>query len=170
MIEEYGADRALVASDEAPTGLHPTGFDHGELEALAARCEAATEPDRQLDCEVLAAIDWREPDWQRGERTVRSLVEKRGIAAFTKSATDGLSIWRHLPRPTSSLDDAMTLVPEGHLSPSDIVREALSALGRHFGLHMMHWPLATPYQEYLARFVSAAALRAIAAGARSAET
>ncbi len=28
--EGFGADRALVASDEARAGLHPTGFDHGE--------------------------------------------------------------------------------------------------------------------------------------------
>ena len=30
MAKEVGADRALVASDEAPAGLHPTGFDHGD--------------------------------------------------------------------------------------------------------------------------------------------
>jgi hypothetical protein len=55
-----------------------------ELVALAERCEHATGPDRELDCAILVAIDWRYN-----------------------------SAWRHLPRLTASLDAAMTLVPEG---------------------------------------------------------
>lgn len=80
---------------------------------LAERCEKATGPDRELDCAILAAIDWREPDWEEGERTVREMVARRGLSAFAKSADEGMSIWRHLPRPTASFDAAMTLVPEG---------------------------------------------------------
>jgi hypothetical protein len=93
-----------------------TGSNHDiveKLEELALRCEAATGPDRELDCEILAAIDWRETDWEQGDRTVREMVKKRGIAAFEKSAGDVLSTWRHLPRLTASLDAAMSLVPEG---------------------------------------------------------
>ena len=38
MPKEVGAVRALVASDEARSGLHPTGFDHGERVRVILDC------------------------------------------------------------------------------------------------------------------------------------
>jgi hypothetical protein len=84
-----------------------------DLLKLAERCEAATGPDRKLDCEILVALDWRAPDWEEGEPTAKALADKLGVAWLAdRAAEGGMSIWRYLPRPTASLDAAMTLVPE----------------------------------------------------------
>lgn len=88
--------------------------DKAKLLELAERVEAATGPDRRLDIEILVTIDWREPDWEEGERTAREMAERHGLVYLTSRSVEGFnSTWRHLPRLTASLDAAMTLVPEG---------------------------------------------------------
>ena len=47
--------QALVASDEAPVGLHPTGFDPSRLLHLAELCAEETGPDRELDAACFCA-------------------------------------------------------------------------------------------------------------------
>jgi hypothetical protein len=85
-----------------------------DLLALADRCEKATGPVRALDVEILVAIDWREPEWEEGERTAREMAERHGLPWLVSRAVEGYnSTWRHLPRLTASIDAAMTLVPEG---------------------------------------------------------
>ena len=84
------------------------------LNDLAERCEEAMGPDRELDCAILVAIDWRYDDWEEGERTAREMAERHGLSWLVSRSVEGYnSTWRHLPRLTASLDAAMTLVPEG---------------------------------------------------------
>jgi hypothetical protein len=124
------------------------------LEELAARVEALTRPDREVDIAILTSVlGYRDI---HGDRTLFD----RGNDGYW--SLDGDEMNPPLPSPTASIDAAMTLVPEGHTNPGDIVRAALKRLGEKFHLHAMHWPLVTPYPGYLARFVTAAALRAIA--------
>lgn len=111
-----------------------------KLLELAERCEQASGPDGNLDAAIshdVVTVDWEKHDPRWDEY-----------------------LW---PAYSASLDAAMTLVPAGHRQPSDVVREALSSLGRAFHLHTSWWPVITPYGEFLARYVTAAALRARAA-------
>lgn len=39
MATDFGANRALVASDQAPAGLGPSGFDHGYEAWREALCQ-----------------------------------------------------------------------------------------------------------------------------------
>jgi hypothetical protein len=95
-----------------------------DLLALADRCEKATGPVRALDVEILVAIDWREPEWEEGERTAREMAERHGLPWLVSRAVEGYnSTWRHLPRLTASIDAAMTLVPEGWVL-GDLYEEA----------------------------------------------
>ncbi len=110
-----GANRALAASAVEPVSrLAPSGIDHGELEALAKRCEAVAGPNRDLDVAIAVAVDWRWDDWEEGEATARGQAEKHGLSWLVGRATEGMnSMWRNIPRVTASLDAAMALVPEG---------------------------------------------------------
>jgi hypothetical protein len=65
---------------------------------LADRCEKATGPDRELDADIASSLGWR----------FRPSFRATMIVAFDPSG-----IARPAPRPTSSLDAAMSLVPEG---------------------------------------------------------
>jgi hypothetical protein len=89
------------------------------LIALAARVEAATGPDRELDLAISVAIDYRDVfngplykpyagDWRWG-------AGGDEIEHWTSSGKrDGfLDPAQFVPRWTASLDAAMTLVPEG---------------------------------------------------------
>jgi hypothetical protein len=88
----------------------PPRNSKSELVELAERCEAAAGPDRELDCAILVAIDWRYDDWEEGERTAKEMAEKHGLAWLVSRSVEGYnSTWRHLPRLAASLDAAMTL-------------------------------------------------------------
>ena len=80
-----------------------------DLIELAARCEAATGPDRELDAEIASQLSGHEaylvtigPDHRREEWVF-----------ISTDAGDASPTSRPVPRYTSSLDAAMTLVPEG---------------------------------------------------------
>ena len=115
------------------------------LLALAERVEAATGADRELDVLVALAKGWRKEsarDW------------------FTPP---GVNVRHHkteLPCYTASLDAAMSLPPSGQAQ--EVLRHAMAALGKRFDLHIKFWPKDQNYTEWLARFVTAASLRAIA--------
>jgi hypothetical protein len=106
-----------------------------EIISLAERCEAAIRPDRMLDRDI-------------AEATLFDFI-------------DG---WIDPPDFTSSLDAAMTLVPEGDKrGVMWLLNEAMGQLR----IVQAEAPRMTPNQEReaLARFVTAACLRAIANGA-----
>lgn len=133
------------------------------LIALAERCEAATGPDRELD----AAIWWFAGS--NGECDDETL--KKNLNA---DPANGLDIWIGCRWRTdgtfpahysTSLDDAMTLVPEGWAT-------FFAAEDRHS--HSWRWELRGGYGVKAAaraatagRAFTAAALRAIAAQVQS---
>jgi hypothetical protein len=85
-----------------------------DLNALADRVEALTEPSREVDVLIAVAVDWRWPDWEDGESTARGQAERHGVAWLIDRAVNGhTSSWRGIPLYTASLDAARTLVPEG---------------------------------------------------------
>ena len=80
----------------------------GDLLELAARCEAATGPDREIDCRIsleLSGIAY-------GDSDVAEMLlyrdEPTGYGRYRPAD-------EHVPAYTASLDAAMTLVPEGHV-------------------------------------------------------
>ncbi len=91
-----------------------------ELEALAKRCEAASGADRELDALIHLALfpDFgakHDSSWVRFED-----VWKRNRAEHINHANN-VADWWHVPRVTSSLDAAMTLVlTEGEVITSSV--------------------------------------------------
>jgi hypothetical protein len=106
---ESGADPALVASQSSQQAVSTKGFDPGELEALAERCEQATGPDKRIDLTIFATLH---PD------EFADAAEARQYASTSYQREMNNADWYYistigLPRYTTSLDAAMTLVPEG---------------------------------------------------------
>ena len=114
-----------------------------ELLELAERCEKATGPDQELDRAIQLAI-------------------RKPVPSDKWTGRD--AILPQKPRHyTASLDTAMTLVPEGQ--ESGIIHEAWSRLSDAAALHVRFWKAEDgSYAQALARFVTAAALRARASG------
>jgi hypothetical protein len=88
------------------------------LLGLADRCEQATGPDRELDCEIWADANDLKLEWQ-GNCLVAGIEgvigwidpgEHSRNFSTNRSATGPAAI----PAYTASLDSAMTLVPEGY--------------------------------------------------------
>lgn len=79
----------------------PEGQDKTLLE-LAARCEAATGPDKFLDMQIFIATAESHFEYHGGDCV---LAVQGGFSARLD--------WKDMPHPTASLDAAMTLVPEG---------------------------------------------------------
>jgi hypothetical protein len=76
---------------------------------LAARCEAATGHDRELDAAIAcAAGPMIAPDW-----VVSARPSDNRVGAVVRYFDDGTHGWYDAERFTASLDAAMTLVPEG---------------------------------------------------------
>lgn len=124
-----------------------------DLEELAGRVEGLTRPSREMDALIAAACrlgaeEWawaaNYPDWEGGSDG-RVYLE-RGGPSFAA------------PAYTASIDAAMTLV-SGRF-PNAILHDAMKRLADRFALHMRQWPTDENYAEWLARFITAAALRA----------
>jgi hypothetical protein len=97
---------------------------------LAERCEKATGPDRALDWEIHCC-----------------------------NGLEGVGAYGPHPTYTASLDAALTLVDDR--DASGILHEAWSRLGDAHALHVRFWKAEDgSYAQALARFVTAAALRA----------
>lgn len=82
----------------------------GLLEELAVRCEAAVEPDRDLETEIAVAVHGGEIVWKQANYTMdmypaRKYASADHVGGFGSAPVDAC---------TSSLDAAMTLVPERH--------------------------------------------------------
>ena len=73
-------------------------MNNADLLKLAASCEQARGPDRELDAAICKALGWK--TW---ERTDGKPWEAQNIERG----------WFNMPAFTASLDAAMTLVPEG---------------------------------------------------------
>jgi hypothetical protein len=87
-----------------------------DLLKLAARCEAATGPDRELDVELAVVAGLiRDPEFERGyfygAGNNCDYVLERGDYDHGNNAPE-------LPYYTASLDAAMTLRPDGHTMAS----------------------------------------------------
>lgn len=88
-------------------------MDREELQALAARCEAASGPDRELDVAVALAVDWRHPAMMAPLRASASWQGDNAITNLAVEAERADSVLKYLLRYTASLDAALSLVPEG---------------------------------------------------------
>jgi len=83
-------------------------MDRDKLVALAARAEAATGADRELDAEIAYAICWRWEGWEEGDLRIEERALDQRVSAVLNRHN---SIWQNLPRYTASIDAAMTLIP-----------------------------------------------------------
>lgn len=131
-----------------------------DLRELAERVEALEGPSREVDAEILVAIDWRWPDHEEGDITPKIVSDKRGLEWLTgRMLNSNSSIWRNLPSPTASLDAAMSLVPEGWAID---LRTFVTAPGAIAMVHPGERPTETARAATPALALTAAALRAIA--------
>lgn len=78
---------------------------------LIARLESADGPSRELDCLIAAAVDWQ---IECATITPANAIKAFGLDWMVESADLYNSIFNQLPRYTTSIDAAMTLVPECH--------------------------------------------------------
>ncbi len=84
-------------------------MDKAALLALADRVEALIGPDRMIDAEIAWLTKWRWAGWEEGDLA----IEDRDLAAVQDRVQHGHnSVWLDLPRYTSSLDAAETLIPD----------------------------------------------------------
>jgi len=125
-----------------------------DLMRLAERCEAATGPDRELDCDIGVAFGLFERDLMRPGMVIKDGRSGMGWPAFT-----------------ASLDAAMTLAkPFMLVALSDIAADGLSGCclcsDTTTNPPTEYWGVPSevaPREQILARAVCAAALRAVAA-------
>lgn len=119
-----------------------------DLLDLAARCEAAEGPDRELDCAIDALLGWRQmPNPTHAGGLIDMMI-----------GPDGKTERRTVPAYTASLDAAMTLVPEG--SDDWAIADLLQAAIQRWKTEAWRERKADADRRDLARFVCAAALRA----------
>ena len=86
------------------------------LEALAARCEAATGPDRELDAEIGALFGLcphKKTTYERCQGDSGYTCDACGADSWGNRSKTGQGLRDPMPAYTASLDAAMTLVPEG---------------------------------------------------------
>ena len=74
------------------------------------KLERADGPDRAMDFLIAIETDWRWPEWEEGEPTIKRLAEKHGLA-WALSNDRRQSIWCGIPKFSGSIDAAMTLLP-----------------------------------------------------------
>lgn len=79
---------------------------------LISRLEQAEAGSRELDLHIAVAIDWRWDEWEDDEPTLRTMIDKHSWSWMLSRMGD--SLWRMVPHYTTSIDAAMSLVPEDH--------------------------------------------------------
>lgn len=122
-----------------------------ELLKLAERCEAATGPDRSLDCAIaVAAADYflLPPKWDGGP-VGYGYFDADGAEVHPGHGGDQL-----VKRYTASLDAAMTLVPEGMKLVLDTHHMIVTLYE--------YWPISSPEDEGFASYQAEAATPALA--------
>lgn len=112
------------------------------MDELIEKMERATGADRELDVLIGAAVD---VDCGLGlGLTFAVAVERFGVAWATESAEAHNSIlWNALPRYTSSLDAALTLVPEGDYDQTWTKSTRGKGSWEHWTLHQVRICLET---------------------------
>lgn len=86
-----------------------------DLLELAARCEAATGPDRFLDAQIASVIRLEKvPDWARNWTGKWKATEVGSVVLMEDSGNPGPHFMAR--EYTTSLDAAMTLVPRGWIA------------------------------------------------------
>ncbi len=78
---------------------------------LISRLGQAEAGSRELDLHIAVAIDWRWDEWEDDEPTLRTMIDKHSWSWMLSRMGD--SLWRMVPHYTTSIDAAMSLVPEG---------------------------------------------------------
>ena len=79
------------------------------LDDLLARLESATEGDRELDCEIAVAVLDGEIEWKQANYTMEMYPVRRYASTMHIGGIGGDPVERY----TTSIDAAMTLMPEG---------------------------------------------------------
>ncbi len=116
------------------------------LKSLAQRCEDAPAPDRVLNTFVHEAcgLSFEMEYFTENDPTMSRNLSK-------------------VPHYTGSVDAALRLatgLEKGCGDGQEFTREALTRLNKRFNLHMSFWPDEENFTEWLARYITAAALRA----------
>ena len=83
-----------------------------ETTRLIARLEAAAEGSRELDEEIAFATEWRPIDWAPSAESFAEHEQKHDYATAWIAHAPWHNTWP-IPHYTTSLDAALTLVPEG---------------------------------------------------------
>lgn len=144
------------------------------LDGLAERVEAARGPDRKLDLEVSVAVNFRGvfagdllDRWGGGWRwgAGGDHIERQLPDGKTRGLLDPAQF---VPGWTSSLDAAMTLASgtDGYHTPDELLREAMERMWKASIRLAINYLDTQAYREALARFFTAACLRAAASKAR----
>lgn len=108
------------------TAMHANGRTGCAIDDLITQMEAATEGSRELDCRIAYALGWRfngcsedgvegrigDDDWPDLDN-IGGHWHKPGDRWAESHEDPGLPRWDDPPEWTTSLDAAMTLVPEG---------------------------------------------------------
>lgn len=95
----------------------------GLLEELAVRCEAAIEPDRDLEAEIAVAVYGGEIVWKQANYTMemhpaRKYASADHVGGFGNAPVDAY---------TTSLDAAMQLVPKGWVMTLTVYHDCATA-------------------------------------------
>lgn len=133
----------------ADTEARLTEAQRRDLTALAERVERLTKPSLRVDLAVIVAIR---------PRPIRKdiAITERDVVRFYRHVGGR----RNFPHYTASLDAVVALAVEMlALRWTDLVREAVSAIGKRHAMHM-RFHKADPGE--LARLMLAATLRALA--------
>lgn len=112
--------------------MSAVGNSKPDLTSLIERIEAATEGSRELDVLVGAAIDLRVDE---GHLSFRNSFEICGMEQMLRMAESHQNIWREaLPRYSTSIDAALTLLPEGWWWSAGVCRrENHASVGSEIG-------------------------------------
>ena len=82
------------------------------MKDLIEKLEAATEGSRELDAEIAYAVQWRPDEWPPSAQSFREHEAKHDYATAWIAHAPFRAAWP-IPHYTTSLDAALSLVPEG---------------------------------------------------------
>jgi hypothetical protein len=140
-----------------------------ELMALAEKVAALSGPDRGVDAAIAVAIDWRFAGYEDGDLTPKGMAEKNGLPWLADRVVNSIvTIWRHIPNFTASLDAAMSLAGDWFIAQmGDLAADGLPGVCLCIDTNPVRhvWGVASGYDASsarLARAYTAAALRALA--------
>lgn len=129
--------------------------------SLIAKLEAATEGSRELDVEIFAEIDGRDLRRDGDVLLARSRKPPHDECVLMRWANGVAHEWQKTPHYTTSLDAALTLVPEGFDIDQIHKRQQPEMGGRMWYATIRGWSVfRSDYQRTLPLALCIAALRA----------